>query len=110
MPVYMNRCVYVCVCVCAHAFVCVCVCVLGRGLSWVFASTVLVVLWITVCLTSYSDYLTSFCESLLPPCRCHTGLKKSSLITGALEKSCIILVRQSENRREVFDPDHVRWK
>ena len=68
-------CVSVCVCVCAHAFVCVCVCVLGRGLSWVFASTVLVVLWITVCLTSYSDYLTSFCEPLLPPYRCHTSLK-----------------------------------
>ena len=56
-----------CVCVCVRAciFMCACVRVLGRGLSCVFASTALVVVLTTVCLTGYSDYLTIFREPLL---------------------------------------------
>ena len=71
-----------CMCVCVCLRVRVCVCVLGGERSWVFTSTALVVVWMARYLTSYSDYLTSFCfcEPLLPPFtsyRCHT-----SAITG----------------------------
>ena len=55
--------------------VCVCVCILGREKSWVFASTALGVVWTAMYLNGHSDYLTSFHEPLLPPYRCHTGLK-----------------------------------
>ena len=55
-------CVCVCVCVCARVRVCVhecvCVCVLGWVGSWVFASTALVQMAVS---------LTSVCDSLLPP-------------------------------------------
>ena len=54
---------------------CVCVCVLGGKKSWVFVSTAQVVVWMAMYLTGYSDYLTSFCEPLLPLYRCHTSLK-----------------------------------
>ena len=60
-------CVNVCVCVCVCVNVCVCVCVFGVKGSCVFASTVLVAVWMAVYLTSYSDYLTGFREPLLPP-------------------------------------------
>ena len=60
-------------CVC----VCVCVCVLCIGGSRVFASTALVVAWVAMCLTSYSDYLTGFCEPHLPAYRRHTCLKNA---------------------------------
>ena len=62
-------CVRACVCVCAHA------CVLDGEVSWVFASTALTVVQMAMCLTSYNDCLTGFCEPLLPLYRCHTGLK-----------------------------------
>ena len=57
--------------------VCACMCVLdGEGSMMVaIASTVLVVIWMTVCLTGYSDHLTGLCEPLSPPYRCHTVLK-----------------------------------
>ena len=70
---------YVCVCewvrerVCVSEWVRVCVhvCVKGVEGTRVFASPALVV--VAVCmavhLTSYSDYLTSFCEPLSPPYR-----------------------------------------
>ena len=67
-----RECVCMCVCVC----VCVCVCALDREQSRVFASTALVVGWTAMYLTGYSDNLSSFCEPLSTPCRCHTGLKK----------------------------------
>jgi len=43
----------------------VCVCMLGREISWVFASTVLAVVWTAMYLIgyTYSDYL----ELLSPP-------------------------------------------
>ena len=49
-----------------------------------FASTVLVVVWKAVCLTGYSDYLTSFCESLSPPYGHDSGLKndRSDVLTA----------------------------
>ena len=50
------------------------VCVLGGEGSRVFASTALVVVWTTVYLTGYSDYLISFREPLSPPYRCYIGL------------------------------------
>ena len=54
----------------------VCVCVSGRERSWVFASTALVVVvWTTMYLNGYSDWLTGFCEPLSPPYRYHTSLK-----------------------------------
>ena len=62
----MCVCEYICVCVCVC--VCVNVCVFGVKGSCVFASTVLVEVWIAVYLTGYSDYLTGFREPLLPPC------------------------------------------
>ena len=85
--VCVHRCV--CVCVCVHMCGCVCACmrvgvcvcvracmhvcvycyytVLGGDRSWVFASTVLVVVCMAVHLTSYSNYLTSFHEPLSSP-------------------------------------------
>ena len=77
-------CVHMCGCVCVRACVCMCVCVcvcvcvracmhvcvycyytvLGGDRSWVFANTVLVVVYMAVHLTSYSNYLTSFHELL----------------------------------------------
>ena len=36
-----------------------------------FSSTAVEAVWMAVHLTSYSDYLTGFCEPLLPPYRCH---------------------------------------
>ena len=35
----------------------------------------IVVVWMAVCLTSYSDYLTGFREPLSASYICHTGLK-----------------------------------
>ena len=57
-----------------------CVGVLGGEGSLVFASTALVVSSMDShvsdqCVIIYSDYLTGFHEQLLPPYRCHTGLK-----------------------------------
>ena len=50
-------------------------CVLDGEGSWVFAaSTALVVVWMAVHLTGYSDFLDGFCEPLSPPFWCHTGL------------------------------------
>ena len=54
---------------------CVCVSVLGREGNWVFASKALVVVWTTMYLTGYSDWLTGFGGPLSPPYRCHTSLK-----------------------------------
>ena len=58
---------------------CVCVreCVLDREGSWVVASTALAVAWMAMYLTSYSDYLTDFCEQLSPPYKCGTGLENA---------------------------------
>ena len=42
----------------------VCVCILGREGCCVFASKALVVVWMAMYLTSYSDYLTSYHEPL----------------------------------------------
>ena len=69
--------------------VCVCVCVLGREGSWVFAGTalVLVVVWMAMCLTSYTDYLTGFHEPFLPPYRCHTSFKMSSVFTEGVTRN-----------------------
>ena len=49
--------VNLCACVCMHACACVhaCVCLLGGDGSWVVASTALVVVWLAVYLTGYSD-------------------------------------------------------
>ena len=47
--------VNLCACVCMHACVCVHFCVLGEDGSWVVASTALVVVWLAMYLTSYSD-------------------------------------------------------
>ena len=46
--------------------VCACMCVLdGEGSMMVAtASTVLVVIWMTVCLTGYSDHLTGYSDNL----------------------------------------------
>ena len=60
---------------CSTVRECVCVSVLGREGSWVFASTALVVVWTTMYLNSFSDWLTGFCEPLSPPYRYHTNLK-----------------------------------
>ena len=70
-----------CMCVCVHA----CMCVLdGEGSMRVaIASTALVVAWMAVHLTGYSDHLTGLSETLSPPYRCHTGFKKGSTITGS---------------------------
>ena len=46
---------------------CVCVCVLGGEWNWVFTSTALVVVWMAMYLTSYTDCLTGFHEPLSPP-------------------------------------------
>ena len=59
-----------------HVCVCVYVCVLGGEWNRVFASTALVVVWMAMYLTSYSDYLTGFHEPLCLPYGCHTDLKK----------------------------------
>ena len=40
-----------------------------------FASTVTVVVWAAMCVTGYSDNLTSFHEPFLLPYRCRTHLK-----------------------------------
>ena len=68
-------CACVCVCMCACVFVCACMHALGEEGSWMFACTALVVAWMVMYLTSYSDYLTGFNEPLLPPYKCHAGLK-----------------------------------
>ena len=61
---------YICImCMCVS-----CVFLDGEG-SRVFASSALVVTWLTTYLTCYSHRLTSFCEPLSPPHTCHTGLK-----------------------------------
>ena len=54
--------------------VCVCVCVVDGEGNRMFTSRAVTVVQTTVYLTSYSDGLTGFLESLLPP-RCHSGLK-----------------------------------
>ena len=54
---------------------CVCVVLIDREGSRVFTSTVLVVVWMAMYLTSYVDYLTSFHEPLLPCYTHHAGLK-----------------------------------
>ena len=69
---WMHACMLVWVCVCAS----VCVHGLGREGSWVFASTALVVVWMAMYLTRYSEYLTGFHEPLCLPYGCHTDLKK----------------------------------
>ena len=49
--------------------VCICVCVVDRERSWVFAvsaNQVVLVVWIALYMAGYSDYLTGFCEPLLP--------------------------------------------
>ena len=58
-------------CVVAWVCVCVCVCVLDHGRSRLFASRAVAgVVWMTMQhMTSYIDYLTSFCEPLSPPYR-----------------------------------------
>ena len=71
----VKICVCVCVCVCVRVCVRACMCVLDRDGSWVFASKALEVVWTAVYLTSYSDYLTSYCEPLSPSYSCHTSLK-----------------------------------
>ena len=68
----MRACVHACVRACMP----VCVCVLGREGSWVFTSTALAVVWTAMSLTGYSDCLTNFHETFLPPCRCHTSFGK----------------------------------
>ena len=92
--VCVHVCVCVCVCVCMHVCVCVCmyvcvcvhactrvhacmhVCVCSRQeMQLVFASIALVVALMTMWLTSYSDYLTSFQEPLWAPYRRHTSFK-----------------------------------
>ena len=42
-------------------------------------------------LTSYSDYLTGFCEPVLPPYRCHTGLEEclAQSLLHPLPKICL---------------------
>ena len=50
-------------------------CVLDREGSWVFTSRALRVVLMAICLTGYTDCLTSFHEPLLPTCRCHMGLE-----------------------------------
>ena len=59
-------CVNICVCVnvCVCVWMCVCVCVFGVKGSCVFASTVLVEVWMAVYLTGYSDYLTGYSDYL----------------------------------------------
>ena len=52
-----------------------CVCILDRKGSRVFASRALVVVYMTVRPTSYSDCPIGFHELLLPPYRCYTSLK-----------------------------------
>ena len=71
--------VCVCACVCVRVRVCVCVrvrahvhvraWVLGRKRSWVFASTALILIEVSMAiyLTTYNDYLTFFCEPLSAP-------------------------------------------
>ena len=92
-----SVCVCVCVCVraCVRVRVCACkyACFLARKRSMVFASIALVVLvlevWTAVYLTSYSDYLTSFLEPLLPPYSCRTSLKVSAITErGKLNNAC----------------------
>ena len=59
-------------------FVCACVYVLDGERTRVYSSvsTALVVVNRTaLCLTGYSDYVTSFCDPFLPPYRGHIGLK-----------------------------------
>ena len=50
--------------VCVHVYVCV-LDLWGR--NWMFASTALVVVFMTMYLTGYSNYLTGFHEPLLLP-------------------------------------------
>ena len=71
----LCACVCVCMCACVCVFVCACMHALGEEGSWMFACTALVVAWMVMYLTSYSDYLTGFNEPLLPPYKCHAGLK-----------------------------------
>ena len=61
----------VCGMLCVVAWVCVCVCVLDHERSRLFASRAVAgVVWMTMQhMTSYIDYLTSFCEPLSPPYR-----------------------------------------
>ena len=54
----LNR---VCACMCVY------VCVLGGEWNRVFASTALVVVWMAMYLTSYSDYVTGFHTPPSPP-------------------------------------------
>ena len=82
----------VCACVWMHhVCVCMCVCVLGVARSWMFASTALVVEWTAMYMTDYSDYLTGFCEPLLPPYWYVTLVgKMSKAITDS--DMCVIFV------------------
>ena len=73
--IYTHKSTCVCVCVCVHvcvcAFACVCVCAclfFGRKGSTLFASTVLVVVWMAL-------YPTGFRKPLSPLYKCDTGLK-----------------------------------
>ena len=66
-----NERVFVACCVWLRECVCVCVCVLDHERSRLFASRAVAgVVWMTMQhMTSYIDYLTSFCEPLSPPYR-----------------------------------------
>ena len=75
-------CVCLFLCVCARARVHVCACVLDMEGSWVFASSVLIRVWIARYLTSYSNYLTSFHEALLLDIDVTPFWKKSGTITA----------------------------
>ena len=70
-------CAYVHVCVRACLFECVvCVCVLlDKEWNWMFFSIALVLVSLTMWLTGYRDYLTSFYEPLPAPYECHTSVK-----------------------------------
>ena len=72
---------------------CVCVRVLDGEGRWVFASTAVEVVWMAGHLTSYSDYLTGFCEPLLPPYRCHQFVEclAQSLVYIKSNSSSIVL-------------------
>ena len=52
---------------------CVCVFLAGKGAGHLLIQVV--VAWTAMYLTSYSDYLTGFCEPSSQPYRCHTSLE-----------------------------------
>ena len=67
------ECACVCACVCVCACMCVCVYVHVCVLDWKGAGCLLI--YMAMYLTSSCEHLTGFCEPLLPPHSCHTGLK-----------------------------------